>query len=548
MLTFGLALLLLLASIGIIGATLARRGSTEQTAIDPTAEPTSVVAIVATPVPSPSPTPTRPVSITRTASARPSATSRTTPTAVAGLLGAGPGRAARGIGGSMAISLGGTLPPPEVAVNPTPTRAAAAASGPVAPTPTPVRSTSGGSSSGSSGAAPTPTPYRAPSGGSSSGSGSSGSGSSGSGSSGSGSSAIPPTPTPRPPVIAPTATIAPTPPPSLPAATLPGPGSRTYSYKFTYSRDGAFIQPTDAQAWIVTWRTFTIADANNLKAALGMTGAVEQVGGGFRITGPGTLLLNNTLGTISYTAPTTAAKGALEVQALPTITTIGTPTVTGTPVASPNPSTAPSSAPSAVPQATSTPSGTTRPIEPSATPTPTTQLSDQAAIAAAREWLSKAGLMSANADPGLVTRPTPGQIVVTFHPQTPGSLIPQDPMIQVKLAADGTVREVYHRWPTKLEPREVALRDVNVAWSEVVAGGGYLEVFQTVPADLPANTVFTGNAVVTKVSIGWAPGTTGTTNYLVPLYVFEGTVTLTNPPAGQPAAVPFRVYIAATTP
>ena len=154
--------------------------------------------------------------------------------------------------------------------------------------------------------------------------------------------------------------------------------------------------------------------------------------------------------------------------------------------------------------------------------------------------------MSANADAGWVTRPTPEQIVVTFHPQTPGSLIPQDPMIQIKLSADGTVREAYHRWPTKLEPQEAALRDVNVAWSEVVAGGGYLEVQQTVPADLPANTVFNGNAVVSKVSIGWAPGTNGTTNYLVPLYVFEGTVTLANPPAGQPAAVPFRVYIAAT--
>ena len=339
MLTFGLALLLLLASIGIVGATLARRGSAEQAVIEPTAEPTALIAIVETPAPSP--TPTRPAASTRTASTAPSATARTTPTAVAGPLGAGPGRAARGIGGSMAVSLGGTLPPPEVAVNPTPTRPAAAASGPVAPTPTPVRSTSGGStsggsSSGSSGSVPTPTPYRAPSGG---------------GSTGGGSSSLPPTstPTPRPPTatIPPTAPPVPTatPTPSLPAATLPGPGSRTYSYKFTYSQNGAFTQPTGAQAWVTTWRTFTLADANSLKAALGMTGAVEQVGGGFRITGPGTLLLNNTLGTISYTAPTTAAKGALVVQALPTLTNLGTPVVTGTPGASTAPSAAPSAAP-----------------------------------------------------------------------------------------------------------------------------------------------------------------------------------------------------------
>ena len=59
-------------------------------------------------------------------------------------------------------------------------------------------------------------------------------------------------------------------------------------------------------------------------------------------------------------------------------------------------------------------------------------------------------------------------------------------MIQVKLGLDGTVREVYHRWPTNLVPREAATRDLAAAWSDVVAGGGYLEVDQTIPQDLPA--------------------------------------------------------------
>jgi hypothetical protein len=31
----------------------------------------------------------------------------------------------------------------------------------------------------------------------------------------------------------------------------------------------------------------------------------------------------------------------------------------------------------------------------------------------------------------------------------------------------------------------------------------------------------------------------------VPVYVFEGTVTISNPPTGQPNAVPFRVFISA---
>jgi hypothetical protein len=153
---------------------------------------------------------------------------------------------------------------------------------------------------------------------------------------------------------------------------------------------------------------------------------------------------------------------------------------------------------------------------PGGSPTPTTsQLTDPAAIAAAREWLTDAGIMPANADAGRVTRPTTGQVWVTFHPQPPGNLIPQDPMIQVKLGLDGAVREVYHRWPTNLVPREVTVRELSAAWSEVAAGGGYLEVDQTIPQDLPANTVFTGNAVVARVAIGWAPGTDGKTNYLL---------------------------------
>lgn len=183
---------------------------------------------------------------------------------------------------------------------------------------------------------------------------------------------------------------------------------------------------------------------------------------------------------------------------------------------------------------------------PAATPTATPKLADPEALAAAKAWLTKAGIMPADADAGKVTRPTPEQVVVTYHPKTPGTLIPQDPMIQVKLALDGTVREVYHRWPTNLAPREAATRELSAAWSEVVTGGGYLKVDQTIPPNLPANTIFKGNAVVAQVAIGWAPGTDGKTNYLIPLYVFEGSVTLTNPPVGQPATVPFRVFIAAT--
>jgi hypothetical protein len=199
---------------------------------------------------------------------------------------------------------------------------------------------------------------------------------------------------------------------------------------------------------------------------------------------------------------------------------------------------------------TQTPQASASPSAPPS-PTPSRTLTDEAAIAAAQGWLTKANLLPANADGGRVTRPTPEQVVVTLHPQIPGPQIASDPMIEVTLGVDGSVRNVYHRWPTNISPRETALRNVNEAWAEVAAGNGYLEVDQTVPTNIPAGTVFHGAANVTAVSIGWSTAAEGADglNYLVPVYVFEGTVTLSNPPEGQPNAVPFRVFIpAAATP
>lgn len=167
-------------------------------------------------------------------------------------------------------------------------------------------------------------------------------------------------------------------------------------------------------------------------------------------------------------------------------------------------------------------------------------------MTAARNWLNKSGLTPTDIDAGRVSRPLTGQTWVTFHPQATGALIPQEPMIQVKLLGDGTIQEVAYRWPKTLQTEAATLRSVDAAWQEVVAGGGYLEAFQTIPADLPPNTVFKGLAAMTRVSLGWGPASDGQQQYLVPLYVFEGSATLDNQPTGQPATIPVRVYIAAT--
>lgn len=542
MLIFGLAVILLVASIGIIGSTLARRSSAEQ-ARDPGPTPTAFVAIVETPVPTPQTglvTPT----VRMTATARgiitptlgPTARVTRTTTSITAALGSGQGAGARGLAGSMAIALGGTLPPVEAAVPPT--------AQPTAPQPIPTQP------SVAQTAPPAPTPR--PSGGTSSGGGSApggGASANGGASSGGGSTAPQPTPTryvapplPPTPTVYVQPTVAPTPTPvPLPIAVLPGPGSRTYSYNFTYTQNADLTAvPQSDFAYGATYKTYTAGDAATLKAALGLTGQIEQTGDGFRITGPGTLIISNTTGSLTYTAASGASAPQLQALALPTrapITPITEASVT------PAASTAPSSSPA--PSASPAPGRGTGTPAPSGTPT-APKLTDEAAIAAAKKVLTAYGLLPTGIDAGRVTRPTADQVVVTFHPAQPGSLIPQDPMVRVVLAPDGTMKSFYERWPTALTAQPTLLRDPNVAWAEIATGGGYLEVDQTIPSDLPANTIFRGAATVTKVSLGWAPGATGTTNYLVPLYVFEGTVTLINPPTGQPATIPFRVYVSAT--
>ncbi len=550
MLIFGLATILLLASIGIIGATLARRSSAEQ-ASDSGPTPTAFVAIVETPVPTP-PTGLVTPTVRTTATARGvvsptlGPTARITPTVrtTTAALGSGQGAGARGLAGSMAIALGGTLPPPEVpvpaatqptAAQPVPTQPSVAQTIPPTPTPRP----SGGTSSG---------------GGSASGGGTSAGGGSSSGggaSSGGGNAAPQPTPTryvapplPPTPTIYVQPTVAPTPTPvALPAAVLPGPGSRTYSYELTYTQNADLTAiPQSDFAYAATYKTYTAGDAATLKAALGLTGQIEQTGDGFRITGPGTLIISNTTGSLTYTAAAGASEPQLQALASPTRAPINPATeATATPV----PSTAPGASPA--PSMSPAPGRGTGTPAPSATPTPA-KLTDEAAIAAAKKTMTAYGLLPTGIDAGRVTRPTPDQVLVTFHPASPGSLVPQDPMVRVVLGQDGTVKSFYSRWPTALTAQPALLRDPNIAWAAIAAGSGYLEVDQTIPNDLPANTVFRGAATVTKVSLGWAPGATGTTNYLIPLYVFEGTVTLINPPTGQPATVPFRVYIGATQP
>lgn len=557
MLAYGLALVLTLASIGLAGFTLNQRRAGERNAVGGVGTAVAPVAIAATPTTTraavsttrPTGTAARPAA-TRTAPAPAAGASRTRgtaaarsparPTSAPGPLGSGAGKAVRALGGSIAVTTGSasaptptplgtpattqgavSQPPPVPSVpSPTPTPYQPPVANPPVynpPTPTPVR------------AAPTPTtrpappvynpppapyspppaPYSPPP-----------------------APYSPPTPTFRPAAPPPaTPTPAPTPSPTpvpLPVASLPPPEARSYRYDLSYTlgADLTVARRSD-YAYAVTWRAYNAADVAALKDSLGLRGTIEQGADGFRVTDPGTLLVGN--GVIRYAAPgitpapiATATRGIVPTPALTVVTPTASARAMGTATRSPR-STA-------------------------GTPVTDTGLGDEAALAAAKEWLNRgrtsAGpLLPANADGGRVTRPVAGQTVVTFRPQVPGPLILGDPAIVVTLGPDGVVRELHHHWPAGLAPRITRLRGADAAWADAQAGEGWVEVDWTLPSTTSPDAVFTGAATVTEVTLGWTlAGTENDTVYLVPLHVFSGTVKLD----AAPQPVPFRLYVPAT--
>lgn len=559
MLAFGVAMVLLLASIGLIAVTLnARRSAPRAVAVaSPAPTATAIVALAATETPTPSPVATatstpRPRTTTPTARATP-ATPRVAATPAP--LGAGQTTAIRGLAGSMLATTGGGLALP--AASPTAPVAGALPPGTMPPYNPPPMATSAPR-------ATNPPVYNPP-------------------------SSNPPVynppvynppysppansmPTYPPAVNTPggmptaapgTTPITPipgagsaTPPASAGSTTLPtvafpipAPGEPRYNLTYTLNADLATV-PKSAYAYQVTWRLFTRAEFEQLAKALGVPGPVQVTSDGFIAAGNGRLTLSNGLltymsplavgtGNVTPTAPASTPSPA-PTTAVPTSSPA--PSATGTVVGSP---TSTPGAPTGTPTAGATPSPATPTGSPGPTGTPVSPAADDAARATAKAWLTTHGLFPANADAGEVWRPVADQTVVIFHPLEPRGATLGDPQVLVVIDPAGNIRMAQYRWPASTTPTLSALRSPEQAWADLQAGKGYAQVNWTIPANTAPGTTFTGAANVTKVSIGWtsAVNATGQT-YLLPLYVFDGTTTI----AGSGATVPFRAFAVATAP
>lgn len=504
MLAFGIAGVLILASIGLIVFSLNARLNARQARPATTATATALVA--SAPTPSPTPTaftePTSTPRTTPTPTTRATATVRRATPAVAATpapLGAGQSTAVRAIVGSMLLATGGgpTLPPPPSA-GPAATAPAPGAAPPVNPPPvaTYVPPPAANPPYNPPPYVPpsNPPPYVPPA---------------------NPSPYVPPVnpppsnppptnPTPVPPTappntpavgtpanmpdvsVTPTAP-APTATPTvvLPPVALPVSGLGDYRYAFTYTLATDLKAPPSADAYRVTWHPYTQAEVAQLARTLGLTGGVEVTGDGFRVTGNGALVVSNNL--LVYT-----------------------------------------------------------PVLRMGTPVPAQGVSNQAAIDIARTWLTDRGLLPADAHTTRISRPIPTRILVSFHPNAPQSVILGDPRVLVTLDLGGNVLEVSSRWLSGATPLgPVALRNPSDAWADVQAGKGYTEVDWTVPARYPQGTTFSGPARVTQISLAWVATTNGQgETFLAPIYVFTGEVTI----AEENTSVYFRTYVPATKP
>lgn len=155
---------------------------------------------------------------------------------------------------------------------------------------------------------------------------------------------------------------------------------------------------------------------------------------------------------------------------------------------------------------------------------------DTEAIAFARDWLRTMSLLPANIDDGevLTQIDAPARKIVGFQPSSPTPLLSSTPGITVTLGPAGTVIEARINWAEITETDVYRLRTVEDAFAVVESRQSYLDV--SLPADdFPQGTTVSGVASFDRVSVAYSSsGVPGDTQYMQPVYVFEGSLATTD--------------------
>ncbi len=268
---------------------------------------------------------------------------------------------------------------------------------------------------------------------------------------------------------------------ALPAADIPSTNVQGFSFNLEASLTADLASvAAEAPVYRLDVPAFTVESAGALAAALGISGAVEDRGNGtFSASGNGELFVTPSL--VQYLSPNQPGEGDLP--------------------------------------------------------------EDAAAIEIAREWLRTSTLIQPDLGEGKVVSRDDGagRIVIVFTPVEPSKLLSAYPSITVSVGRGGAVLEVASRWASIQRSDQYLLRPAEDAWRQVESGQGYVEVGLE-GSGIQQGSVVSGLVTYTTIDLAYTTaGPPGSGQFLVPIFVFTGTVT----PEGTNQSYPISTYVPA---
>jgi hypothetical protein len=168
---------------------------------------------------------------------------------------------------------------------------------------------------------------------------------------------------------------------------------------------------------------------------------------------------------------------------------------------------------------------------------------DQQAIDFARDWLRVAGLLPPDLGDGrIVSRvEETKRVTVLFGPAEPAPVLAAYPSIAVTVGPNGVVLESSLRWANVVRIDVYRLMPARQAWQLIESGQAYIEA-ELQDAGVSPGSDVKGHATFDSVRIAYSTsGPPGGSQYLQPVYVFEGTVRVDD----VEGSYPVRAYVPA---
>ncbi len=168
---------------------------------------------------------------------------------------------------------------------------------------------------------------------------------------------------------------------------------------------------------------------------------------------------------------------------------------------------------------------------------------DADAIDQAREWLRTTGLLPTDIGDGKVVSRVDEtkRLTVQFAPATPDNVLSATPSITVTEGPGGQVLEAAIRWAHVTRVDVYQLMPAKQAWQIIQSGVAYVETDLSSTKIAPGSVV-KGRATYNSVTIAYASsGAQGSDQFLQPIYVFAGTLTV----EGQSGTYPIKTYVPA---